>query len=97
MITTEKVRELYATADHYDAKHPRRELQEEEFDDWLAAHDAETNWRAAEVVWALLDKMSGNTWSRETDILERVREHVDQAREFAREQGINVPEPSGGK
>lgn len=97
MIDTDTVRRLYAEADHYDADHARRALNEAEFNDWLATHDAETNWHAAEALYALLGKLPGTTWSRERDVLDEVAEHVEKAREFAREQGVKVPEKSDGR
>lgn len=38
-LNTERVKKLYADADHWTENHPRQDLQEAEFAEWLTARD----------------------------------------------------------
>lgn len=91
MLSTDRVRKLYADAVQYDETHARRDLNEAEFRDWLAAHDEET--KAATVtafVHVLKSVPDGMFWNRDHPSTDVVKAHVKLMLDNAEALGVKV-------
>ncbi|MDO7881776.1 hypothetical protein [Antiquaquibacter soli] len=86
-LNTDRVRELYAEADHYTEGHARQDLQVEEFNAWLAKNDADLELRVVEELMALIESTDKNIWSRNADLWTKFNTRLEAAHAAA---GVEV-------
>lgn len=98
-ITEKDIRELYASANRYDPKHLRHDLNGAEFDGWLEAHDSQlTHEVLHELLKSIeaLGKTSSNLMLHARPIVELVEERVNAARDAAIAAGAQDNETTDG-
>lgn len=94
-LTTDRIRQLYVDADHYEPEHPRADLNAAEFDSWLTAHDAAIRRDALVKLNDEIDKLDSQLWQHARKVSEHIGKVVLDAQTDAVAAGAD--DQVGGK